>query len=101
MANKETLNFSYIGKPGKRLQLFTELKGSMAGSSEYLAGFKLKFLEGSITGYMTSKMKAYGTYAKNVEGGAMRLEFNSEIDFMKKERAGQCKFGLNINVGMM
>jgi len=73
---REVVNVSYIGKPSQRLQLFTELKGSSQGS-EFLAGFKLKFLEGAITGYMNSQMKFFANYAKSLEGGAMRLEFNS------------------------
>lgn len=55
MQQRDAFNFSYIGKPSQKLQLFSELKGKLDGSSsDYLAGFKLKFLEASITGYMTS-----------------------------------------------
>jgi len=46
-------------------------------SSEFLSGFRMRFMEGTITGYMNSNWVAWATYAKNLEGGAMRLEFNS------------------------
>ena len=63
MQQRETWNLSYIGKPSKRLQLFSELKGKLDGNtSEFLAGFKMKFMEGAITGYMTSGGKAFATY---------------------------------------
>ena len=69
---------AYIAKPSKRLQLFTELKGKFdRESSEFSSGFKLKFMEGSVTGYMTSQMRFYATYMKALEGGAMQMEFNT------------------------
>lgn len=78
MAQKDCLNFSYINRASQRLQLFCELKGKMDGmSSEFLSGFRMRFMEGTITGYMNSNWVAWATYAKNLEGGAMRLEFNS------------------------
>ena len=55
-------------------------------SSEFLSGFRLKFLEGSITGYMTSGMKCFATYAKSLEGNAMKLEFNTQIDFVNTRK---------------
>ena len=68
-------------------------------SSEFLSGFRMRFMEGTITGYMNSNWVAWSTYAKNLEGGAMRLEFNSKMDF--KNPKAPCQFGLNLNVGMM
>jgi hypothetical protein len=66
-----------------------------------MTGFRLKFSDGMITGYGTSAGKAYASYAKTVEG-AMRLEFHSMINLDKKAKVNQqCKFGLNVNVGMM
>jgi hypothetical protein len=80
MQQQDTINLSYIAKPSKRLQLFTEWKGSFDKSnpsSDLTTGFRLKFMEGTITGYMNSKMKAFATYAKSLEGNAMKLEFNT------------------------
>ena len=57
MSQKEPFNFSYVGKPGKRLQMFSELKANIArsgASSEFMSGFRLKFGDGMITGYGTS-----------------------------------------------
>jgi hypothetical protein len=82
------------------LQLFTELKGKFdRESSEFSTGFKLKFMEGSVTGYMTSQMRFFATYMKALEGGAMQMEFNTQMDF--KNANSKPKFGVNINMGMM
>lgn len=59
----------------------------------------MKFQEGLITGYMANNFVAYSTYAKSIEGNAMRLEFNTKVDF-KNDKA-KPSFGLNMNVGMM
>ena len=68
MHPKESVNLSYVGKPSQRLQLFTELKGKFeSGTSDLMAGFRLKFAEGAITGFMTSNWKAYATYSKSLE----------------------------------
>jgi len=48
---------------------------------------------------MNSAMVAWATYAKSIEGNAMRLEFNSKIDF--KNDKTKPSFGLNMNIGMM
>jgi hypothetical protein len=68
-------------------------------SSEALGGFKLKFIEGSITGYMTSNWKTYATYSKSLEGNSMKLDFNTQLDFVNQRKP--CMFGINLNVGMM
>jgi hypothetical protein len=91
-----------MGKPSQRLQLFTELKGKTDGlvvqNTDYLGGFKLKFAEGAVTGYMSSKLQAHGIYSKVMEGGAYKMEFNSMIDFMSK--AGKkCNFGISVSLG--
>ena len=99
MNPKEPLNFSYVGKPSQRLQLFTELKGKFdSGTSDYLAGFRLKFLEGSITGFMNSNLKAYATYSKTVEQNVIKMEINTQMDFKSPRKP--CLFGVNMNLGM-
>ena len=58
--------------------MFGELKGKNDGSSsECLGGFRLKFMEGSITGYMTSGFKTFATYSKSLEGNALKVDFNT------------------------
>lgn len=83
--------------------MFTELKGKVEGltpvQTDYLGGFRLKFTEGMITGYMTSKMLAFGTYQKVLEGGAYKVEFNSMIDFMNKGMGKKCNFGVSLTLG--
>ena len=75
---------SYVGRPSQRLQLFTEWKGKLDGnSSDFLAGFKIKFMEGAVTGYGTSKGKAYGTYTKAVQEQAMKIDVQTMVDFKK------------------
>ena len=65
---QQDFNVSYVGKPSQRLSLFSELKFKLDGNtSEYTGGAKLKFKDAAITGYMTSKMKAHGTYEKQIE----------------------------------
>lgn len=74
MQPKDNFNFSYIARPSQRLQLFSELKGNKGGS-EFLAGSRLKFKEGVITGYMTSSGKAHATYSKALD--MIKMEFNT------------------------
>lgn len=68
LARKETLTVGYVGRPSKRLTLFTELKGSGEGFSETTAGFRVKFLEGMLTGSISSSMKATSIYKHFIEG---------------------------------
>jgi hypothetical protein len=69
-----------------------------ASSSESLAGFRLKFAEGSVTGFMTSNFKAFATYNKHLEQGMIKMEFNTQMDF--KNPRNPCLFGINMNLGM-
>ena len=48
---------------------------------------------------MNSNLVANATYLKAIEGNALRLEFNSKIDFKNDKQ--KPSFGLNLNVGMM
>jgi len=44
-------------------------------------------------------MKAFATYSKTLEGNALKLDFNTQLDF--KNPRNPCLFGLNLNIGMM
>lgn len=103
LQQKDNWNFSYITKPSKRLQLFTEFKCASlldgTAGTEFLGGFKLKFAEAAITGYMTSNYKCFGIYSKNMEGGQMKLDFNTILDFNNQRKP--CVFGVSLNAGMM
>lgn len=70
------MTVGYIGRPSKRLTLFTELKGSGEGFSETAAGFRMKFLEGMLTGTITSAFKASSVYKHFIEG-MLALQFSS------------------------
>lgn len=90
IARKETLAFGYVGKvriihsdviqPSKRLTLFTELKGSLEGFSDTVLGFRVRFMEGMLTGTFSSSFKATSVYKHYVENLLM-LQFSSSIDF--------------------
>lgn len=80
LAKKETLTFGYVGRPSKRLTLFTELKGSGEGFSETTAGFRVKFMEGMLTGSITSSLKATSIYKHYVEN-MLVVQFSSQLDF--------------------
>jgi hypothetical protein len=100
MNQRETLNFSFLTKPSMRLQLFTELKGKLdKSSSELIGGFRLKFQEAFIVGYMTSQWRTYMTYMKVVEQQAAKIEFNTMLDF--KNARKPCSFGVNLHIGLM
>ena len=50
MAPKDAIQIAYLTKPSQRLQLFSELKCSFDwSSSQFMAGFRLRFLQGFIT----------------------------------------------------
>jgi hypothetical protein len=97
---KDNWNLSYIMKNSKRLTTFMELKAkSDLSSSECVSGFKMKFIQGSIVGYATTGGKFFCTYGKVLEGGTMRLEFNSQVDFVNARKP--CFFGVKLDAGMM
>ena len=67
IARKETLSLGYVGRPSKRLTLFTELKGSLEGFSDTMVGFRVRFLEGVVTGTLSSSFKATSVYKHVVD----------------------------------
>lgn len=80
IARKETLSLGYVGRPSKRLTLFSELKGSFDGFSDTALGFRVRFLEGMLTGTFSSAFKATSTYKHYVEN-ILQLQFTSTLDF--------------------
>jgi len=56
MAPNDSIQLAYLTKPSQRLHLFSEIKGAFDGkNSVFTTGFRLSFLQGKITGYVTSK----------------------------------------------
>lgn len=98
MARKESLSLGYVGKPSRRLTLFSELKGNLEGFSDTLLGFRVKFLDGVVTGSFSSSFKATSTYRRVVENLIM-LQFSSQIDFQKPEKPAV--FGISVSLGGM
>ena len=98
LARKETVTIGYVGRPSKRLSLFTELKGSGDGFSETAAGFRVKFMEGQLTGVVNSNFKVTSTYKHFIEG-MLQLQFSSQIDFQKPEKPAT--FGVSLSLGGM
>ena len=85
MAQRDSLQLAYLTKPSQRLQLFSELKGNFDGSSSvFLAGFKLRFLQAAITGYMDTKWKLHSTFTKTTDETSpipLKMDFYSQVDF--------------------
>ncbi len=98
IARKETISFGYIGKPSKRLTLFTELKGSMEGFSDTVLGFRMRFMEGMLTGTFSSSLKATSMYKHSVENLLM-LQFSSQLDFQNPQKPSM--FGVALSIGGM
>ena len=98
LARKETLSFGYVGKPSRRLTLFSELKGSTEGFSDTTLGFRVKFMEGVVTGTFSSSFKATTTYKKFIDNLFM-LQFSGALDFQKPERPAV--FGMALSFGSM
>ena len=93
------MSVGYVGRPSKRLTLFTELKGSVdAGFSDTVAGFRVRFMEGIITGSFSSSLKATSVYRRTIENLLM-LQFSSQIDFQKPEKP--TTFGVSLSLGGM
>jgi hypothetical protein len=67
LARKETVTVGYVGRPSKRLTLFTELKGSGEGFSDTTFGFRVRFMEGMLTGTFSSSFKATSVYKHFVD----------------------------------
>ena len=67
-----------------------------------MAGFRLRFLQGSITGYMDTSLKLCSTFTKAMDETAavpLKMDWYSQIDFSQARRP--CKFGVGVSVGQM
>jgi hypothetical protein len=98
MARKETISLGYVGRPSRRLTLFSELKGSLEGFSDTLLGFRVKFMEGVVTGTFSSSFKATSTYRRTIEN-LLQMSLTSSIDFQKPEKPAV--FGVSLSLGGM
>ena len=80
------------------MTLFSELKGDFSGFSDTTVGFKLRFLEGMMTGSLSSSLKAVSSYRHMIEN-LLAISFTSQIDFWKPEKPSS--FGVGISIGGM
>lgn len=67
-----------------------------------MAGFRLRFLQGSITGYMDTKLKLCSTFTKTLDETAaipLKLDWYSMVDFGAARRP--CNFGVAVSIGQM
>lgn len=97
----EPVRLSHVAKLSQRLWLFSELKAGPKSKSDVVFGFKLRFRNGSVTGYINSLLHSYATYQKTVMQDKIQLEFHTQMDLLSCWSAGQkncCVFGVNINV---
>ncbi len=67
IAKKESLSLGYVARLSRRLQLFSELKGQLVGFSDTLFGFRMMFMEGMITGSLSTSGKATSIYKHVIE----------------------------------
>jgi len=58
----EKFNFGVVGKPGNRLNLFSEFKILQDNRSDVVTGFRARFQEGMITGHISTSGKAVSIY---------------------------------------
>lgn len=95
---KEDFNFGYLCKSSPRLTLFSELKGSLEGSSETTGGFRVRFNEAMMTGFLTSNLKATGIYKKTLQN-VLSLQLVGSLDLQKTEKPA--RFGVSLSFGGM
>ena len=98
MGRKEDFNFGYLGRTSKRLNLFAELKGSLEGNSETLAGFKVKFSDSQVTGFMNSHLKATGIYRKSIQN-LLSVSVVGAMDLKNTDKP--TRFGMSLGFGAM
>jgi len=75
--------------------LFAELKAGPDSKTDFLAGFRAKFLEGMITGTLTSSGKATSVYKRFIE--MLEVTLTGQMDFSKPMQPVQ--FGLSVQLG--
>jgi hypothetical protein len=87
-----------VTRPSKRLALFAELKAGPDNSTDFLAGYRCNFQEGTVTGTMTSGLKAAAMY-RRVCIDLFQVSFNASMDFMNASKPAQ--FGVSLSFGGM
>ena len=98
----EPVRMSHVAKLSQRFWLFSELKVSPKNmKSDVVFGFKLRFRNGSVTGYTNSLLHSYMSYQKSIFHDKMQIEFHTQMDMLSCLQINQkncCVFGVNINI---
>ena len=77
----EKFNCGIVGRPGNRLNLFSEFKILGDNRSDVITGFRTKFSEGTLTGSLSSSGKAVSIYKHYV--AIIELSFQTQMEFAK------------------
>ena len=95
---QEKILLGIVSRPSRRLSLFAELKAGPDNKTDFLAGYRVNFQEGTLTGTMTSGFKATSVY-RRVCIDMFQLSFQSMVDFSKPQSPAQ--FGVSMSFGGM
>ncbi len=94
---QEKVLVGIVSKPSKRLQLFAELKATPDNKTDFLAGYRANFSEGTVTGTFTSSLKAVTIYRRMMD--MLQLTFTGGMDFSKP--TSPASFGVAVSFGGM
>lgn len=86
-----------IGRPSRRLQVLTEIKGDQMNNCETSVGFRTKFSGGTLTGILGLNGKAVSNYRHTVE--IFELGFQTSMNLRMPQQPVQ--FGVNISLAGM
>jgi hypothetical protein len=84
-----------VNRPSKRLSLFAELKAGPDNKTDFLGGYRAVFSEGSVTGTMTSGLKACAMYKRMID--MFQVSFSGSMDFSKPQ--SPATFGVTMSIG--
>lgn len=95
---QEKILLGVVTRPSKRLALFAELKAGPDNKTDFLAGYRCNFQEGTVSGTMSSGLKATAMY-RRVCIDMFQLTFTGQMDFMTPQKPAQ--FGVSMSFGGM
>lgn len=94
----EKLLLGVVGKPSQRLHLFAQLNVDPMNKTDSMVGFRARFMEGHVTGSMSTSGKATSQYKRFVE--MFEVSFTSQMDFRKPQTPISFGVGLQLGGGM-
>ena len=90
----EKYSIGLIGRPSRRLHLFTEIKSDNTNNTETTVGFRARFGGGSVTGCIGTNGKATSIYKHAVD--LFELGFSTQMNFKRPEQP--VSFGVTLNM---